>query len=90
MYKHFLLILEDYDKGQRIAFHKILCDQKDFETIKNYQKELEDLEIKFYTHLISTMDDSIKSVKQKDAFFKDFTFLNIFQSSKILQIPHIT
>lgn len=82
MYKHYLLILEDYADDDRIAYHTVISSQKGFDIVKKYEHELEQLEVEFYTHLITTLHESIESVRTKDAFFSDIHFFEQFTEFK--------
>ena len=64
MYKHYLIILEEYDHEGRLAFHMTITEKK----IELYEEDLTELGIGFYTHLITTSKDTIQSIKEKDSF----------------------
>lgn len=82
MFKHYIIFLEDMKSTQKTAFHMIINDKKDFETIKKYKEKLQKLDIDFYTHLVTTKSEKIKSLSAKDHFFKDTHFIEDFDSFK--------
>lgn len=80
MFKHYVIFLEDMKSIQKTAFHMIICDEKDFETIRKYKEKLQKLDIDFYTHLVTTKSAKIKSLSEKDYFFKDTHFIENFDT----------
>lgn len=82
MFKHYVIFLEDVKSTQKTAFHMIINDKKDFETIKKYKEKLQKLDIDFYTHLVTTKSEKIKSLSEKDHFFEDTHFIEDFDTFK--------
>ena len=89
MYKHYLIILEEYDHEGRLAFHMTITEKKDLEKIELYEEDLTELSIGFYTHLITTSKDTIQSIKEKDSFFENVTiFEKYFDFKNVAKSPH--
>lgn len=89
MFKHYLIFLEKDELKEKIAFHKIIKTQKDFEIIKDYEEKLKQSDIDVYTHLVTTKCEQTESLAEKDHFFEDTiyfedfdTFLSVAQSKK--------
>lgn len=72
--KHYIIFLEDMYDPYPFAYHKILTDKQDFIEINKFEKILKSKKIDFYTHLVTTQDASIESLKQKDYFFKNVQY----------------
>lgn len=80
--KHYIIFLEDshLHPSQKTAFHMLIQDEKDFEKIRKHKEKLQQLSIKFYTHLVSTKSETTDSLIEKDSFFKDTQFFKEFDA----------
>ncbi|WP_414054651.1 Panacea domain-containing protein [Macrococcus equi] len=77
MYDHFLLITPFHKIGHRIAWHKLLNEQDDFDYVEKVlnqvEKKVGDLNVS--SHIITTESMDVESIKEKDLFFKDIVFI---------------
>lgn len=100
MVKQYILFLESSEKEdelqERIAYYKVVNSIEDMEVINSYKKQLKDYEIKFYSHLVTTTEATLSSLKEKDDFFEnveyysDFNeFLTLAKSPRVLKAMDI-
>lgn len=88
MFKHYLIFLEEAKWNQRLAYHKVMYNKEDFEEVAQYKRELKDLGIEFYTHLITTEEKRIESIEQKDSFFKKVSYFEDYD--RFLELAKFT
>lgn len=73
MYDHFLLIVPFHKSGHRIAWHKLLIEEEDYNYVDNVLSEIEKNvgELNMSSHIVSTESKDVQSISEKDMFFSD-------------------
>lgn len=76
MYDHFLIIVPFHKVGHRIAWHKLLLEEADYDYVNQVLSEIEEVvgELNLSSHIVSTNSKDVYSIKEKDAFFEDIAF----------------
>ncbi|MEN3088758.1 MAG: type II toxin-antitoxin system antitoxin SocA domain-containing protein [Staphylococcus pseudoxylosus] len=83
MVKQYILFLEsssEEDKfKERIAFYKVVESFEDLEKLDLYKNKLQKYGIKFYSHLVTTSEPTLPSLKEKGYFFENVRYYSDFQ-----------
>lgn len=82
MVKQYILFLESSEKEdevqERIAYYKVINSIEDMEVINSYKKQLKAYDVKFYSHLVTTTEATLSSLKEKDDFFENVRYYSDF------------
>ena len=54
MYKHYMICVDDFNYYPSVVFHSIIKDEDSIEKYKEYKRELDDMGVSYYSHLIAT------------------------------------
>lgn len=87
MYKHYLIILEEYDHEGRLAFHMTITEKRSWKN-RTLWRRFNRIRYWFYTHLITTSKDTIQSIKEKIVFENVTIFEKYFDFKNVAKSPH--
>lgn len=82
MYRHYMLAIDDFNYYPSVVFHSVIKDEDSIEKYKEYKRELDDMGVSYYSHLITTEEPSIESVLQASDFFRYAKIFNSFELFK--------
>lgn len=77
MIKQHILFLESSIK--RIAYRSIVGSKEDLKAINSQKNRLSETGIRFYSHLVTTEQDTITSLRSKDSYFEKVKYYDDFE-----------
>jgi len=77
-----MICVDDFNYYPSVVFHSIIKDEDSIEKYKEYKRELDDMGVSYYSHLITTEELSIESVLQASDFFRYAKIFNDFELFK--------
>ncbi|RIM90970.1 hypothetical protein BU104_12620 [Staphylococcus xylosus] len=76
MFKQHILFLES-DK-ERIAYRSVVASENDLKIINSQKKILSEKGVRFYSHLVTTDQATLSSLKRKDSYFEKVIYYDDF------------